>query len=210
MQLNKFDDKLSQNQMNSPHRQSISNQDLEKKLDKQISEYQDLEAQFEKLKNQIESYGFPRAVSNSPDQKSIPFEKRNESFNSVSDTGPYASLNKLDDFEQEVNSTAEKVINLQKSHSDNKNERQKELDRTLGKIKTHENGLNSINEEKDVTDAANQSILVEKDPIKQENENIRYENEALLRELSRQQAIYREMLAEFYKMVALNEHKYVK
>ena len=44
-----------------------------------------------------------------------------------------------------------------------------------------------------------------KSPILTELINIRKENEALLRELSRQKGLYREMLGEFYKMVAINE-----
>ena len=46
-----------------------------------------------------------------------------------------------------------------------------------------------------------------KDPIVTELLNIRQENEGLLRELTRQQSVYREMLGEFYKMVSENEYK---
>ena len=44
-----------------------------------------------------------------------------------------------------------------------------------------------------------------KNPILQELITIRNQNEALLRELTRQKKIYREMLGEFYKMIAANE-----
>jgi len=44
-----------------------------------------------------------------------------------------------------------------------------------------------------------------KNPILQELISIRNQNEALLRELTRQKTIYREMLGEFYKMIAINE-----
>lgn len=46
-----------------------------------------------------------------------------------------------------------------------------------------------------------------KDPILNELINIRQQNEALLRELGRQKNVYREMLGEFYKMVAITDSR---
>jgi hypothetical protein len=46
-----------------------------------------------------------------------------------------------------------------------------------------------------------------KEPILAELIKIRQQNEALLRELGRQKGVYKEMLSEFYKMVALTENK---
>lgn len=50
-----------------------------------------------------------------------------------------------------------------------------------------------------------QEINSFKNPILQELIQIRNQNESLLKELTRQKKVYREMLAEFYKMVAINE-----
>jgi hypothetical protein len=48
-------------------------------------------------------------------------------------------------------------------------------------------------------------ITAFQNPILQELIQIRTQNESLLKELTRQKKVYREMLAEFYKMVAINE-----
>jgi hypothetical protein len=50
-----------------------------------------------------------------------------------------------------------------------------------------------------------QEITAFQNPILQELIQIRTQNESLLKELTRQKKVYREMLAEFYKMVAIND-----